>query len=56
MPIYIVDPREPLEGCLTLVCNGDEAVNALKNIEHNLQPRRFRLRATVADVVPLVGW
>ena len=55
MPIYIVDPREPLEGCLTLVCNGDEAVNALKNIEHNLQPRRFRLRATVADVVPLVG-
>ena len=32
MPIYIVDPRQPLEGCLTLVCNGDEAVNALKQI------------------------
>jgi hypothetical protein len=55
MPIYIVDPRQPLEGCLTLVCNGDEAVNALKNIEQDLKPRRFRVRATIADVVPLIG-
>jgi hypothetical protein len=55
MPIYVVDPRQPLEGCLTLVCNGDEAVTALKNIEQDLKARRFRARATVADVIPLIG-
>jgi hypothetical protein len=55
MSIYIVHPKVPLEGCLTLVCNGELAVKALRQIESELRPCRYRVRATVADTIPLVG-
>jgi hypothetical protein len=53
--IYLLYPNAKWEGCLTAVCRGDQAYERVKALETKRQLRKYRVRAVVADVVPLLG-
>lgn len=53
--IFLLYPNAKWGGCLTAVCQGETALNRVTDLEKNRTLRTFRVRATVADVVPLDG-
>lgn len=54
-PTYLLYPNAKWEGCLTAVCRGDEAVKRTHALEQTPQLQKFRVRATLTDVIPLTG-
>lgn len=53
--IYLLYPNAKWGGCLTAVCRGSEALERIRALEEKQTLRKFRVRATVGDVVPLDG-
>lgn len=52
-PLYILHPPAELEGCLTILSDGDHATETVGRVERERRCRRFRVRATISDMLPL---
>lgn len=53
--IFILYPHAQWEGCLSIVCHGKEAADRFAKIEGENTLRKFRVRAILADAIPLTG-